>query len=403
MTNNEEASRRAINRCLAIERHVSSSNSRATLTRNPTIFVNAFTSKEFVADYDIRRYRPVLDDDAYKALDKLCTQGSKTKLATEFLLNDSFESLQDGNGWAVAAFDTKGAMIGISRTYHYRCYINGRPTTLSYLFQVRVHPEHRGRNLAVWLIIQNYYHDFQQNDADYFLSWVISDNTSSQGLQERMIGLGVDREGIVLPEHLDPYYCLGTPLKVILENVGATFYPGLRLQRVPTNEEVKLLADVHSGRQMLVMDLGNLVNSKFSLGTYVLKDENDKILAGVSLWDCGRLKKCSLEYEGEIINSGNAVLFYNAWTAPTEDRPDEQKLLRDLTETLLPVVQKLEFDFVYTFYSIEEYDSVNQHYVKNARIKLAWKSRIWYPKAYLPGVDVLNYPGLFYDPRQCLI
>jgi hypothetical protein len=254
--------------------------------------------------------------------------------------------------------------------------------------------------LGVWLVVQSYYHDHQLFDSDYFLSWVVSDNTSSLALQKRIVGLGQDREDIGLPDHLDPYYCIGSLIDdfLALEKLPRT--PSLRLKRIPLEEEIKLLHKVHSCRQMLLEDLEGLVHSRYSLGTYTLVDENDEILAGVSVWNSGLLKKTTSDNKG--FKADTAVLLYNGWASPSSKYPDAVNLLRELTETLGLLLKELNFEFITTFYSVAEFDALNQHLVTCAQVKAAWESRIWYPKSYMPRADP-NYQGIFYDPRQCLI
>jgi len=387
-----------------LQNHLLPSTPRINLQPNQTIFQNFLTSSEFVEDYEIRGYRPGEDDSSFLKLDHLCTQGSRIKLKTEFLFPEPFETLQS-NSWAVVAFDSKKDMVGISRSYNYRCYFNGQLRSLSYLFQLRVHPEHRGRNLAIWLIVQLYYHDHQIHDPEYFLTWVVSDNTSSHALQKRMFDLGRDREDIATPDHLEPYYSIGSLIDAFLALEKLPGTSTLKLKKVPLEEEIKVLHKVHSYRQMLLEDLEGLVHSRYSLGTYVLVDENDETLAGVSVWNSGLLKKSYLITgdNSKEFDANSAVLLYNGWASPSPTHPDPVKLLRELTQALGPLLKQLKFEFITTFYSVAEFDELNQLLASCAIVKVAWESRIWYPKAYIPPVDTVNYPGIFYDPRQCLM
>jgi hypothetical protein len=216
--------------------------------------------------------------------------------------------------------------------------------------------------------------------------------------------LGQDREDISEPDQLEPYYCLGSLLEDFLALKKLPRSPSLSLNKVHIEEEIKLLHKVHATRQMLLEDLEGLVHSRYSLGTYTLVDENQEILAGVSVWNSGLLKKSSLVTEDNTgFKADTAVLLYNGWASPSQKYPDAAKLLRELTEILGPLLQEFGFEFVTTFYSVAEFDSLNQHLVTCAKVKVAWESRIWYPKNYLPRIDPTNYPGILFDPRQCLI
>jgi len=345
-------------------------------------------------------YEAGKDDAAFKALDYLCCQGIKTKLVSEFLLKIAFEQIQP-RGWCCVAEDTNGDMVGIARSYVYECMINGKPSPISYAFLIRTHPHYRRRNLAIRLTSQLFSHDVQVADVEYMSSWVVVDNFSSQGLQEKIGIRGSQLHGMSPPDSLKNFRCIGKPINFFSQSSEQS--ASSVIYKVSLQDQIEIARSFQTNYQFFPLDIEALFKSPLNLGCYVLKEKvinssgqiEEQLLAYINVWNSGEVRLTMIR-ETDIRSDG-AVLMYNSWH---EDSERGQEAFKKLVEKAAKELSNKGFKFVFTFFS--ETTPFNSAHATNAQIDTLWQARVWYVVSQ-EKLDMQAFPNLFYDPRQCLV
>jgi len=305
-------------------------------------------------------------------------------------------------------------MVGIARSYVYECIVNGVRCVTSYPFLMRVHPHYRRKNLALWMTTELFYHDMQTADVDYLSSWVIADNVSSIGLQERIAAVGGERAGMPPPDTLGVFRNLGVKLEYLqgsflssaFEISSSSFASPYENSFTPEIQEInnaseqeKLVTGYLTNRQFIPSDLQVLYSSPLNLGSFVIKDPSTGLPAAfINVWNCGEVR-VSFFRESDFRSEG-AILFYNHWY--DESSPSGLLLFKILIENVAHIMSSKGFKFLFFFFP-ENLPIFTPELQAKAKINVLWKSRIWYTSLFKPKLDHVNFPSLFYDPRQCLI
>jgi len=372
--------------------------------------VNLRPAEEVQQEFSIREYDPVEDDAAFRNLDHLCSQGVSTKLVTEFLMKHQFEEIQP-KGWCCVAEDLNGVIVGIARSYVYDIHVNGEIVTTSYVFLIRVHPHFRRKNLALWLMTQLFFHDHQEFDVDYMTSWVVVDNLSSLGLQDKIADRGATIHGMPKPDTLGAYRCLGAVLSEItaspkfelaakhkakMEREGFRFE---RLKEGHPDEEAALLERLHENSLFRPVDMIELVSHPLHQGTYAIVSSSsgkEEVLAVLTLWDSGAIRVSTIR--DTDVRSDGALLAYNPWMA---DSPRGARAFNLLLRSLLNHLRR-DRGAPFVFMFLPEEFEVNSLLAKSSRIDVLWQCRVWYVGRQNKVVKD-KFASIFYDPRQCLI
>jgi len=359
-------------------------------------------AEEVQQDFTIREYDSEKDSAGFRALDYLCCQGVATKLVTEFLTKYAFEEIQP-RGWCCIAEDHSGNMVGIGRSYVYECLVNGKPASASYVFLIRVHPHFRRRNLALWLTTQLFFHDLQVSDIDYMTSWVVVDNFHSLNLQEKIATRAKSLHGMPEPDTLSTYCSIGCPLDELLRDPDFLLTDalleqlekdGITFERIRPEDEVDMAREIHTSTQFLPQDLEALFAAVFNLGTYIMR-RGKEVLAHINTWNSGEIRVSTIRDTN--VRSDGSFTAYNPWFQPTAAGARAFHLLLILLNSEM---SQRHFKFVFFFFP-EAYD-LNRLLLRTAKMNIAWKARIWYV-ANQTKIDILKYPSIFYDPRQCLM
>jgi len=290
------------------------------------------------------------------------------------------------------AEDEKGEMVGIARSYIYPCLINGRPSSTSYAFLTRVHPHHRRNNLAAWLISQIFYHDVTTAEVEYMSSWVILDNHSSLGLQDRITKEAAGRHGMPPPDNLGMFRCMLLMIEDVAQNIPLdnkqrfVFLDQIRQQQVAKN--------YHGHYQFFPLDTEILFASPLNLGAYAIFQDSE-LLAVVNVWNSGQVRVSCLRDSN--FRSDDSVLVYNHWY---EDSPRGQKAFLQLLQLTADVMASKGFRFINLFFP----DKVRilNRFEPRCKLNVLWMARVWYVMN-TDKVDMKQFPDLYYDPRECLV
>jgi len=428
-----------LRRALILSRHLSISENNNSAP--PLQVSKTSTAEEIQQNFNLREYLVGDDDAAFKALDFLCCQGHATKLVSEFPLVHPFEEIQP-RGWCCVAEDKTGSMVGIARSYVYSCMVNGQTCAVSYAFLLRVHPYYRRQNLALWLTTQLFFHDVQENDVDYMTSWVVTDNLSSLGLQDKIAEEARSKHGMPAPELIGNFRCVGQTIEEILEKMHQhNTLSGYQIEEVDTEvqdakkqeikedldnadddvekdveyitigdmdceirqinsveEECELIEIMHGNNQFFPSDVESLVKSLFHLGTYILTDKkNNKILGGIHAWNSGAIRITSLR--DTEFRADEAALLYNPfWTKEFADL--SPLICASLISSATLSLRRAGFKYLYCF--LPETHPTVPVIAEKATINVPWRARIWYV-TNTTKVTVPDDSSIFYDPRQCLI
>jgi len=339
-------------------------------------------------------------------LDFLCCQGVATKLVTEFLLKYSFEQIQP-RGWCVVAETPQDkSIIGIARSYVYECFVNGKKSITSYAFLMRVHPHYRRKNLAVMMTTELFYHDLQDSNIDYMSSWVVSDNLSSLAFQDRIKEVGSADHNMPHPDTIGAFRCIGFSLDDFLKEASLTLNQNIEEINLSSysiecitdsSEQVRITKQFISTRQFTPADLKVLFNSPLNLGTYLIKDKKTgNIAAMFNVWNSGEVRVTFLR--DSDFKSDGAILFYNHWIDDTN--PNALALFKILVDKAARDMYERSFKFLFLFFpdNLLSYSDVDH----KAKINTLWKARVWYV-VNQERLDMDSFPGVFYDPRQCLV
>jgi len=430
-----------LRRTLILSRHLSISENNVRVPP-PLRASNTSTAEEIQQNFSLREYLVGADDAAFKALDFLCCQGHATKLVSEFPLVHPFEEVQP-RGWCCVAEDKTGSMVGIARSYVYSCMVNGQTSSVSYAFLLRVHPYYRRQNLALWLTTQLFFHDVQENDVDYMTSWVVTDNLSSLGLQDKIAEEARTKHGMPAPELIGNFRCVGQTADEILEkihqnNTRSSYQieeevdpevVNAKKQEIKEDlnsadddvekevvnitigdmdceikqvnslqEECELIELMHGNNQFFPSDVETLVKSLFHLGTFVVTDKKtNKVLGGLHAWNSGAIRITSLR-DSEFRADDAALLYNPFWVREMEDLSPLicSTLLSHATNSL----RRAGFKYIYCFFP-DAHPTLSTISEK-ATISVPWRARIWYVTNQTK-VTVPDDSSIFYDPRQCLI
>jgi len=162
-------------------------------------------------------------------------------------------------------------------------------------------------------------------------------------------------------------------------------------------QQLKLARQHIPSRQFTPVDLDVLFNSPLNLGTFVLRDKKTQnIVAMFNVWNSGEVRVTFLR--DSDFKSDGAILFYNHWI--DDSNPNASDLFKILIEKAAEEMLERSFKFLFLFFpdNILSYPDVEH----KAKINILWKARVWYV-VNQDRLDMDSFPGVFYDPRQCLI
>jgi len=296
----------------------------------------------------------------------------------------------------------------------------------------------RRQNLALWLTTQLFFHDVQENDVDYMTSWVVSDNLSSLGLQDKIADEARQKHGMPAPELLSNFRCVGQTINELLEKLSHRVEivedvdPEVALakkeeikeeinnddedvedveqitlgdmdceikQISSASEELDLVNSMHGNSQFYPTDIDTLLKSQFHLGTFVVVEKKtNTVIGGIHAWNSGAIRITTLR--DSDFRADDAALLHNPFW--NRDLPFDvaEQLSDGLTSHVALRMRKNGYKFLYCFFP-EEYPTVSKISQK-AAVNVPWRARIWYVTNQT-RVTVSEKNTIFYDPRQCLI
>ncbi|NIY10535.1 MAG: GNAT family N-acetyltransferase [Gemmatimonadetes bacterium] len=134
-------------------------------------------------ELDIRPYTAADDAEAL-ALDRACMQGTAYRLSFE---RPTFRRRAENfDDWAIFAGWLRGRIVALAGIATKPATLFGVPTTVAFGFDLRVHPDFRGRGLAGRMA--GVAADWAWERSDLVYSWVAEDNRVSGAVLKRLHG-----------------------------------------------------------------------------------------------------------------------------------------------------------------------------------------------------------------------
>lgn len=360
--------------------------------------------------FRIRPYKIKEDDKAFQELDRMCSQGEKTKLVSEFPLELPFESIQE-KGVSIVLEDKKtGAFAGTTRSYIHDVMVNGVNRKISYHFLLRVNPTYRNQGLGGYIMGLLYKNDVVAGDVDYIYAYVIENNNTSAAIQKKVQSqnesrTGSSNEGAMLAgfENLGIFSSLAwhiNPQTPLVSPLSAQAAAQISIRHVTNaQEQLAILRDPKAlfSSQLFPADVEKLVSSPLNLGIYVAKDAATGREAGFLSWDSGRVRKTYIQ--GSTLHYDKSVLLYNSWASDASE--ESSQLLHHLLFTVgNQYAATGKYTSLLTY--VPKGSSLTTALAKTSAYNVEWMLKFWQIKGEKRVTDV-NGRKVFFDPRTCLL
>ncbi|KJE94024.1 hypothetical protein CAOG_04725 [Capsaspora owczarzaki ATCC 30864] len=365
-------------------------------TKDDSIVSTKMTVKDL---FNVRFYQRGKDDAAFQELDRMCSQGTKTNLVSEFPLELAFEDIQKRGEGNIIECKTTGVLAATNRSYIHPVIVDGIERTLSYQFLLRVNPNFRNNSLGSYITGLAVKRDCKVYKADYFSAYVIETNVTSSGVQRK-----IEASNSLLAdfETLGTYSSIAYQLRKdqpFQTPLDATTAAGVKIEHITDRAEQERIIRSSEliNRQIFPADLTDLLASPLNLGLYVATDAAGR-KAGALAWHSGRVRKTYV-LNGDF-QYDKSVLLHNPFTSA--QTPEALALLHHLIYSLgNQFTAAGDFTSMFTF--INKLNPITPALVARSSLHVEWLLKFWQSSGEKRTCDMSNGRSAWFDPRTCLI